>query len=102
MPTFRIYQVDAFTTQPFKGNPAGVVPDATGLGPADMQAIARELNLSETAFVFPSEGHDHDLRVRFFTPRAEVPICGHATIATHSVRAQEGIHAQPWQQRSSS
>jgi len=59
-----------------------------------MQAIARELNLSETAFVFPFEGNDHDLRVRFFAPRAEVPICGHATIATHFVRAQEGTLAR--------
>lgn len=90
MPTYRVYQVDAFTTQLFEGNPAGVVPDAKGLRWDDMLAIAREMNLSETAFVFPPEGPDHDVRVRFFTPKAEVPICGHATIATHLVRAQEG------------
>jgi len=90
LPSYRVYQVDAFTTRLFQGNPAGVVPDASGLGTEDMLAIARELNLSETAFVFPPEGQDHDVRVRFFTPNAEVPICGHATIATHFVRAQEG------------
>jgi PhzF family phenazine biosynthesis protein len=87
---YRLYQVDAFTRQPFTGNPAGVVPDATGLTDDQMLLIARELNNSETAFVFPPDEDDHDIRVRFFTPATEVPICGHATIATHYVRAHEG------------
>lgn len=87
---YAVYQVDAFTTVPFAGNPAGVVPNAEGLSEAEMQAIARELNNSETAFVFPAERSDHDVRVRFFTPSTEVPICGHATIAAHWVRAHEG------------
>jgi PhzF family phenazine biosynthesis protein len=84
-----LYQVDAFTATPFTGNPAGVVLDADRLTPAQMLAIARELNNSETAFVLPADGPDHDLRVRFFTPTAEVPTCGHATIATHYARAVE-------------
>ncbi|MGE4506304.1 MAG: PhzF family isomerase [Desulfovibrionaceae bacterium] len=93
----KLYQVDAFTTTPFAGNPAGVVlgPDgepAQGLSEGLMQAIARELNNSETAFVLPAEGTDqapnHDVRVRFFTPTMEVPVCGHATIAAHYVLAR--------------
>lgn len=88
--TYRIYQVDAFTKVRFQGNPAGVVPNADGLSDSQMQAIARELNNSETAFVMSPEGPDHDVRVRFFTPTIEVPSCGHATIAAHYVRAVEG------------
>jgi PhzF family phenazine biosynthesis protein len=86
---YRLYQVDAFTSERFRGNPAGVVPDASGLTAAEMQAIARELNNSETAFVFAPDAPDHDVRVRFFTPTTEVPSCGHATIAAHYVRALE-------------
>lgn len=88
--SYRIYQVDAFTRSRFTGNPAGVVPDAAGLDEAQMQAIARELNNSETAFILPPRGPDHDVHVRFFTPTTEVPVCGHATIASHYVRAIEG------------
>ncbi len=86
--TVEIFQVDAFTQRPFTGNPAGVVPVADGLSVAQMQAIARELNNSETAFVLPAQGPDHDVHVRFFTPSTEVPVCGHATIATHHVLAE--------------
>ncbi len=85
-----VYQVDAFTRTRFSGNPAGVVPHADGLGDAQMQAIARELNNSETAFILRARGGDHDVHVRFFTPTTEVPVCGHATIAAHYVRAVEG------------
>ncbi|MGA5822828.1 PhzF family phenazine biosynthesis isomerase [Kitasatospora sp. NPDC094028] len=84
-----LYQVDAFTTTPFTGNPAGVVLDADGLTEGQMLAIARELNNSETAFVLPPDGPDHEVRVRFFTPTTEVPTCGHATIGTHYARAVE-------------
>lgn len=87
---YRVYQIDAFTRQPFCGNPAGVVANADGLLSADMQAIARELNNSETAFILSPKADDHDVHVRFFTPTTEVPICGHATIAAHFVRALEG------------
>ncbi len=89
MSSYRIYQVDAFTTEKFCGNPAGVVPEADGLSAGQMQMIARELNNSETAFVLSPDGADHDVRVRFFTPTIEVPSCGHATIAAHYVRALE-------------
>ncbi len=89
MRRYRLYQVDAFTTQTFEGNPAGVVPDADGLTTAEMQAIARELGNSETAFILSADAPDHDVRVRFLTPTIEVPSCGHATIAAHYVRAVE-------------
>jgi PhzF family phenazine biosynthesis protein len=89
MSRYRLYQVDAFTTERFQGNPAGVVPNADGLTAAQMQAIARELNNSETAFIHPADAPDHDVIVRFFTPATEVPSCGHATIAAHYVRAVE-------------
>lgn len=84
-----LYQVDAFTEAPLVGNPAGVVIDAQGLSDEDMLAVARELNNSETAFVLPADGPDHDVRVRFFTPTTEVPTCGHATVAAHFARAVE-------------
>lgn len=87
--TIRVYQVDSFTKERFKGNPAGVVPEAEGLSDDQMMAISREFNNSETDFVFPPERNDYDVRVRFFTPTCEVPSCGHATIAAHYVRAVE-------------
>ncbi len=89
MKKYRLYQVDSFTTDLFRGNPAGVVPNADGLTEARMQAIAREMNNSETAFILSPTSSDHDVWVRFFTPTTEVPSCGHATIAAHYVRAQE-------------
>lgn len=65
-----------------------VVPNADGLSTAQMQQIARELNNSEIAFIFaPPKGAEYDAQVRFFTPNTEVPLCGHATIAAHYVRA---------------
>ena len=89
MKNYRIYQVDSFTRERFHGNPAGVVPDADGLTEEQMQRIARELNNSETAFIFKSDSKDYDVEVRFFTPTTEVPICGHATVAAHYVYALE-------------
>jgi PhzF family phenazine biosynthesis protein len=89
-----VHQVDSFTTALFKGNPAGVVLNADGLSEGQMQAIAREMNKSETAFVFNGGGEGYDIELRFFTPTKEVPICGHATIAAHYVYAREhGIEA---------
>ncbi len=82
MQTLPIYQVDAFADHVFRGNPAAVVPLATWLPDAVMQAIAAENNLSETAF-FVSAG-DHYL-LRWFTPTVEVDLCGHATLASASV-----------------
>ncbi|HVO74521.1 MAG TPA: PhzF family isomerase [Ignavibacteriaceae bacterium] len=87
--TFKIFQADAFTKEIFKGNPAGVVINADGLNETQMLSIARELNNSETAFIFSPEDKDHDVRIRFFTPAVEVPSCGHATIASHYIRAKE-------------
>ncbi len=87
----RIFQVDAFTTDRFTGNPAGVVLDADSLTDAEMLAIARELNNADTAFVLEPESDDHDLRVRFFTPRTEAGFVGHATVATHFVLSRDGV-----------
>lgn len=87
--TIKIYQVDSFTTEKFKGNPAGVVLNADALTEREMLKIARELNNSETAFVLSPDSDDHDVRLRYFTPQVEVPVCGHATIAAHYVRALE-------------
>jgi PhzF family phenazine biosynthesis protein len=87
----RIFQVDAFTADRFTGNPAGVVLDADQLGDSEMLAIARELNNADTAFVLAPDAADHDLRVRFFTPRTEASFVGHATIATHFVLSGEGM-----------
>lgn len=75
--------VDAFTDEPLTGNAAGVVVDAEGLSTDQMAAVARELSVSESAFVTGAEA-DADRRVRFFTPTQEVDLCGHATIATHA------------------
>lgn len=82
-----LFHVDAFTTTRFRGNPAGVVLEADGMSDAEMQDLARELKHSETAFVLAPDGADHEVRLRYFTPTTEVPLCGHATIAAHYVRA---------------
>jgi len=83
------YQIDSFTKEKFKGNPAGVVVNADGLNDYQMQQIARELNNSETAFLFHSDSADCDGVIRYFTPNTEVPICGHATIAAMYAKAIE-------------
>ena len=87
--SYAVYQVDAFTKEKLSGNPAGVVLDARGLTDEEMRRIARELNNSETAFILPGKPGEYDVQVRFFTPAKEVPVCGHATIASHYVRAME-------------
>ena len=89
MKTYRIAYVDAFTREPLKGNPCAVLPEASGLSDEEMQAIARETNLSETSFVLSST--QADFRVRYFTPREEIPFAGHPTIATAYLLAQEGL-----------
>ncbi|WP_125768728.1 PhzF family isomerase [Lapidilactobacillus wuchangensis] len=89
MKTYQVYQVDAFTTTRFTGNPAGVVTAADDLTTAQMQQIARELNNSETAFICQPTDSKADLRLRFFTPTVEVPFCGHATIAAQYINARE-------------
>lgn len=77
---FPYFQVNAFIDRPLGGNPAGVVPLARWIADADMQAIAAENNLSETAFFVPKgEGRWH---LRWFTPTTEIKFCGHATLAS--------------------
>ena len=83
----RIQIVDAFTAQPFAGNPAGVVvlPEADFPGAEWMQRVASEVNLSETAFLHPlPPGAEADFALRWFTPVLEVALCGHATLASRS------------------
>jgi len=77
-----IFQIDVFTSRRFGGNPAAVMPMKTFLADAILQAIAAENNLAETAFLVPENG---DYRLRWFTPRVEVPLCGHATLASAAV-----------------
>ena len=87
---FPIFQVDAFASRRFAGNPAAVVLFQTFPDDSTMLAVAAENNLAETAFLVP-EGND--FRVRWFTPRVEVPLCGHATLASAAVimeRSQPG------------
>jgi predicted PhzF superfamily epimerase YddE/YHI9 len=85
-----IKQVDAFTTTPFGGNPAGVITRADGLQVDDMLRIAGEMNLSETAFVTMPESADTLFRIRFFTPSKEVDLSGHVLIAAAWALAEEG------------
>jgi len=84
--THTFYQVDAFTDVLFKGNPAAVMKLDAFLPDAQMQAIALENNLSETAYVVPSGDH---FKLRWFTPTVEIDFCGHATVATAHVLAAE-------------
>lgn len=85
MTSLEMVQVDVFTQEPLEGNPLAVFPDARGVSGAQMQAIAREMNLSETTFVLPLERPDSDARVRIFTPFEELPFAGHPTIGTAHV-----------------
>ena len=87
----KVYQVDVFTETLFAGNPAGVVLGAEILTEAEMQALARELNNSDSAFVLPPTAEDHDLVLRFFTPKHEAGFVGHATVAAHVARLAAGL-----------
>lgn len=83
MKTLTIYQVDAFTSEIFGGNPAAVMPLEEWLPDDTMQKLALENNLSETAFLIPlSDEAEEDFHIRWFTPGTEVPLCGHATLAS--------------------
>jgi PhzF family phenazine biosynthesis protein len=89
--TIPLFHVDAFTDKPFAGNPAAVCI-LTGERPdAWMQQVGAEMNLSETAFV---QKQDNGFRLRWFTPKVEVDLCGHATLASAHVLWEEG-HARP-------
>ena len=85
--TIPLYQVDAFTGEAFRGNPAAVCMLDAPRPVAWMQAVAREMNLSETAFLLP-EGEGYHLR--WFTPTVEVPLCGHATLASAHILWETG------------
>ena len=86
-----LYTVDAFTDRPFRGNPAAVctLPEGDEADAGWMQALAAEMNLSETAFVRPREGGGFHLR--WFTPKVEVDLCGHATLAAAHVLWESGL-----------
>ena len=83
-----IYQVDAFTDEPFKGNPAGVMIVDKQIDSDLMQKIAAEMNLSETAFIIPN---GDIFGISYFTPSVEVPLCGHATLASGHIIYELGL-----------
>jgi len=85
----RFLVVNAFAEKPFGGNPAAVFPYAEGLPQEMMQSIARQLNLVETVFVLPEK--NADFRLRYFTPKAELPVAGHPTIAAWCALLHEGV-----------
>ncbi|MCF7935936.1 MAG: PhzF family phenazine biosynthesis protein [Synergistales bacterium] len=88
MPTVQVYSLNAFGADSKGGNPAGVVADAEGMTDAQMQQVARRVGYSETAFVLSAE--NAAFKVRYFTPRREVDLCGHATVATFHLLARLG------------
>jgi len=83
-----LFQVDAFTEEPFKGNPAGVMVVSDDITTERMQQLTLEINLSETAFIFP-QGEDI-FQIRYFTPLREVDLCGHATLASAHILYETG------------
>lgn len=91
---FRMVQLDVFAPKPLQGNPLAVFLDGRGLSDAEMQALAREMNLSETTFVLPRDAETErtrGVRVRIFTVREEVPFAGHPTLGTaFALRAERG------------
>lgn len=89
MRRYRFVTLDVFTESRFGGNPLAVFPEADGLSDAEMQAIARELNLSETTFVLPPADAANTARVRIFTPKVELPFAGHPNVGTAFVIASE-------------
>ncbi|GIW51919.1 MAG: phenazine biosynthesis protein PhzF [Gemmatimonadales bacterium] len=93
MAHYTFYQLDVFTRKPLCGNPLAVFPYADGLDSGTMQALAREMNLSETTFVTPSLNATR--KIRFFTPTAEIPLAGHPTIGTWWLLAELGQVAVP-------
>lgn len=88
MRTVTVYQYDAFSTEPGKGNPAGVVLKSEGLSASEMQEITAKAGYNETAFLLDSD--QADLRIRFFTPGYETDLCGHATMAMIFALASRG------------
>jgi trans-2,3-dihydro-3-hydroxyanthranilate isomerase len=89
MRKYEFYQLDVFTDKAFAGNPLAVFPEAVGLSAEEMQNIAREMNLSETVFVLPSEKALR--RLRIFTPMRELPLAGHPVVGTWNLLAMLGV-----------
>src|SRR5258708_10402758 len=87
-------QFDVFTSRPLEGNPLAVFPDGRGLSDQEMQAIAKEMNLSETTFIFPRDAateKERGIRVRIFTVQEELPFAGHPTLGTaFALRGETG------------
>ncbi len=100
----RLFHVDAFTAERYAGNPATVVLGAEELSEATLRALARELGHGDSVFALPGAAPDHDLRVRFFTPRGESAFIGHATLALHAalqaLDPADGQRTRRQQQRS--
>ena len=88
MPSYDYHTVNVFTGQRFGGNPLAVLPDARGLTDEQMQAIARDFNLSETTFVLPPDNPQNHAKVRIFTPAHEMPFAGHPNVGTGFVLAR--------------
>ena len=88
MASFEYVTVNVFTGSRFGGNPLAVLPDARGLTDEQMQAIARDFNLSETTFVLPPDNPQNHARVRIFTPAHEMPFAGHPNVGTGFVLAR--------------
>jgi trans-2,3-dihydro-3-hydroxyanthranilate isomerase len=95
LPNYHFIQLDVFTDKPFCGNPLAVYPEAEGLTGEQMQQIAREMNLSETVFVLPSEKEEVLRRLRIFTPSSELPFAGHPIVGTWNCLAREGVVPLP-------
>ena len=91
MPQYRFLQLDVFTDRAFNGNPLAVFPEAEGITSEQMQQIAREMNLSETVFVLPSDKDEAVRRLRIFTPSNELPFAGHPIVGAWNSLAREGI-----------
>jgi trans-2,3-dihydro-3-hydroxyanthranilate isomerase len=95
LPSYKFIQLDVFTDHAFTGNPLAVYPEAEGLSDEQMQQIAREMNLSETVFVFPSDKQDVLRHLRIFTPSSELPFAGHPIVGTWNCLAAEGVVQLP-------
>ena len=89
--SYQYFVVDVFTQKALEGNPLAVFPDASGIDETTMQRIAKELNLSETVFVFGATRVDCAMRLRIFTPAREVPFAGHPTVGTSFVLLEQGL-----------
>src|SRR5437763_5686272 len=92
--SYRYLHYDVFTDRLFGGNQLAVFLDGRGLPTETMQAIAKEMNFSETTFVLPAEAPGTDIRMRIFTPGEELPMAGHPTIGSAFALATEGIIAK--------